>query len=222
MDARVRMSFRASVAPRSFRASVASRGICTSPGRDRSAATRPFSIHDASRTTWGQHSAVVAERPFSVLPKLRGSACAAVHRATTTATAFHAEPRSRGDAENGLPGRDGDAVRSSSSSTTRIENFWVGIQPFLAPRSCSVPRLRVPPHLGVKSRCATTPVRAAVARGAPLPGRSRFLICPLRGHPRAARCARNDGALDSRCALRWERLGARLAKTDAQRSFGGM
>ena len=67
----------------SFRASVASRGICTSPGRDRSAATRPFSIHDASRTTWGQHSAVVAERPFSVLPKLRGSACAAVHKSNS-------------------------------------------------------------------------------------------------------------------------------------------
>ena len=64
--------------------------------------------------------------------------------------------RRRGDAENGSPGRDGDAVRSSSPSTTpRVEPRGrhpavLGAAVFQGPL-----RLRVPPRLRVKTRCAT-------------------------------------------------------------------
>ena len=164
------------VALLSFRASAASRGIANLPVEMYRAAHRP-----SPSTTPKKHS----QRS---------------QRTERTRHCASAVPRPRCSQRplrmllSKSAGKSGTLAAEISAPCARDKDFRVGIQPFVAPGLAVLIMLRAPrDQLFQNSR----PTGAL----SPLSGRSRFLICPLRGHPRDAGSARNDQGRDPRASL---------------------
>jgi hypothetical protein len=191
----MRSWFRARNAPGSVRASAASRGIVILPIEGDEAVHSP-----SPSTTPKQHS----QRS---------------QRTERTRHCASAVPRPRCSQRplrmllSKSAGKSGTLAAEISAPCARDKYLRVGIQPFVAPGLAVLIMLRAPrDQLFQNSR----PTGAL----SPLSGRSRFLICPLRGHPRDAGSARNDQGRDPRASLGMTRcrdLRAALGMTPLSR-----
>jgi hypothetical protein len=147
------------------------------------AATRLLSIHDPNRRSWGRHSAGRGAAAWLGPPQAPRLRVISSRKAKATATAFHAEPRRRGEIPSGS--RSPCVARRVSIHNSKQKDCGVRIQPVSAPRpfrvlcasaalsaSASTTRCatehaaplrqehvarRSTPRLGVKTRCATEP-----------------------------------------------------------------